>query len=651
MKKITLDGDLYKKIYELSDQLLKDFEKGNIEEQYFDSLREYMSLLDHLRSNFEESNFDDWELVGRFVHYAFFDLPLWREKYLTDNSKETSILRNSFLALLELIEHKENSVVLQNQKTWEYYEIVGEGEWSQTSLFDLQVGILIFSRVIQIDWEYYVMKNYQYLWDPNADLMAWYKTALKHVDNLYDMHKVMKIIMEWPGQKDTRSTNPDNIVNNIRKIKKMFTNKMWKKFKFGKVKKLIQSNDPEAKKKFIKLCYDCWFNDQEVEELVSLAFEVNKDISYQNSTEEEKEQQSYLQLIFFEFQNFLSQNKPEFSLEKDGEEVYNQHFQEFLDTKIASFNNKTPREFAKEKLPWIDLSNVKMKATSPQEIDFYGLYDKRFTDEDMKSWNQALDLFYEWNFKKALENIEKLREKYPDFFRLEANYVSLKINVIMQEMREFIDSWEEISWLWAEKYIEGLLWWRDHIEYIKSLNPEYDFLPTLERDFAKSKVAFNMLLETYLKDEKLPLEKKINMFKKVDPKFDYDTFIENCIKNFSCIPEYIEFNDIFEDALFVRAWYASIWQHYVIQNSLDTLIFEDYLEFLLSIFSEEADPEELEEILDGILENKDLITDKMKIYCKSFIELFKMDENELYRMCNNKRTKDKLWKFFELVKD
>ncbi len=85
-----------------------------------------------------------------------------------------------------------------------------------------------------------------------------------------------------------------------------------------------------------------------------------------------------------------------------------------------------------------------------------------------------------------------------------------------------------------------------------------------------------------------------------------------------------------------------MWQHYFIQNSLDTLIFEDYLEFLLSIFSEEADPEELEEILDGILENKDLITDKMKTYYKGFIELFKMDENELYRMCNNKRTKDKL---------
>lgn len=646
MKKILLNGPIYKKFYDAGDKLFDDIKKGRVSDKYNQRIKDYIELLNYL-SSFSEFQLGDGEITWRTVHYWIIDLPEGRNSYLNDGSKEANILKNSFLAFLQIVEHKKSSVIFQNISTWDYIEIVGEWEGSQSSLKDFPVGMLLFSRVLKSDGEYYIMKNFQYIWEQQDDrISTWLKIALKNINNLYDLHKAVEQILTAESPSNIQN-KADTIVNNIRNIKKRFMDKMWKKFKFWKVKKLLESDDPEVMDKFIKICQECGFTNSEVDELTELAFSVKRDISYETLSEEEKQNASYVDLLFLEFQNFF----PNVDFSKLSTEKRKQYFEYFLDIPNPSFDNKTPREFVEKNIPDRDSENLKIQYldSQPEYNDFESFCKEKFTQKEKEKWGRYMKLFDEGYIKDALKELSYFRKKYPGFFVFETQYIILNLNIIVSRY----DQWNNFFDFPIEtlkKDFEFLLELLNYRQYIENLiDFQYENLENLKKNENKVFIPIAiMLLWNYVwRKENISKHEVNELTSKLIGDFDIDAFFKKSKQRFSYRGEEYTI-EWFDHNIIVNFLFGSIWKKF-----RHEILFEEYVDLLIDFYldndNQDIDNEFFRMFIRKIIEKQELIKTNMKTYFKENFSFYNIDIKDYYKFCKTKITKDKFERVLNIL--
>ena len=490
MKKLSLDSNIYKKFFELSQKL-----SANLKEDVdlltinfnVDKLSKY--ILENSKWNILE-----WEKFGRIMHYIILDNIDLIKQYL-DSSKEVEILKTSMLWIFEIIEITENFIKLLDISSWQTYEIIWEWEWSEKSLLDCEEWDLLISRLIKLDDWWYNMKNFYYInksvywsWDWFEELKIGYKHLFSWVKDMLDMEERMNnlnkaIMQEW------LLTN----INYLKKIKNLLLKPVWKK-KYNELEKILQKKDSNTYSDFLNFLSKFKISNNLLNELkwyVSIYLKENI-----KTPKKEKEEKLYLrlQVVMNSFFQYLIDIKKELTndrkITKEEQDDLEKIKEEWLNNKSSLFSNKTPIEFIHEVDPEYDISNLQLKQIDPVEQEFYDWYMKYFNDEDKEYYDRWLEKAKKQD-PSAYRDFEKLMYIHGEFFRLRANYIMTKYHYLIDKyIRKSLWDNNDLSEVSEDKVFVSKI--DDEIKYIKKLKPTYIF-PSWFEKLVKD-INFNLIM-------------------------------------------------------------------------------------------------------------------------------------------------------------
>lgn len=531
MKQITLDSKLYTKIYSLSDEVLKKIENWDMD---------YLIVGERIKKIYEfwyAIGIWEWLFETLVNHYLLFDYATWYINKVQDNSKELNILKTNIIWVFEIINMYENSIVYLDVFDSNKYEIFGEWMWSEKKLQDLNIWDIVIARLINMDWEWYNLRNYSYIFSNEESLKSVYKYLLNWAKDIYDIFERLYLIAKW-------NEEHQEDINYERRIKKIFWNKLTNKLD-KELNKILKSISEKTFSDFNKFLSNFkWFSKNEKEQLelyiTSLInLEINKDSSIWND-----EFKMRIQLVTQALMDYL---KKEFKntdysikLSKKDEELIEKEKENWLKTPNSLFSLKTPEFFLQEADPNYEISNLRFTQISVEELEFYDWYKKYFTEWDHKIYKKALKNSLNWKHKEAVIWYEELLIEHSDFFRLKWNHIVSRVNDIKNkyinvddsnlnidyfELDELDADWNFMVDLKMElKNLEKLkqwykIMWDDKVnELVEYLVPILSFMTRVKR---------KSIIEKLVKeDNEVELIRRI---KEIIPDFDLDEFIKETL--------------------------------------------------------------------------------------------------------------------------
>ena len=488
MKKLSLKSSVYKKFFELSDIIWENL-KTDIWLINIDTNSE--KLWEIIYKNHSWGIFED-ELLWRLMHYIVLDNINIMWDYL-DNSKEVEYLQTTFLWMFEILDISKNKVVFLDISTWKEFDIIWEGEWSESRLStDFIKGDLLISRLINLSDGWYNMKTMYHITNKDynngfEELKVLYKNIFYWIENMLDMEERMNILNQ-----NIKEVNNKWDINYIKRIKSLLLKIIWKK-KFKEIEKNLKKIDNKTYNNILDILLNFKIDIKILEEVKWYIYlYIQENIK---SPEEEKQEllNARIEIVVSSFFEYLKkENKPIPSDRKmtekeldDLEKIKANWFSE----QNSLFSNKSPIDFLHEVAPDYDISNLILQQISPEEQEFYDVYNKTFTDEQHDIYSEALKNSTSWRYLEAKIWYEKLLKEHSGFFRLKWNYISVYMNYILDKYREYKNS-DFVDTL-DQKELEN------DFDFIRNLSFEIENLDNLKKGY---KIKWSNDMESLIED-------------------------------------------------------------------------------------------------------------------------------------------------------
>ena len=620
MKKLSLKSNIYKKFYEISDEIWKNIDSDI---SLLNLVTNFKKLMELIPANWWWSD----EAYWRSMHYVVLDSINIISDYL-DDSKEVGFLKNTCMWMFEILELTNDKVLFLDISTWKIFEIIWEGEWSESSLErDFIVGDLIISRLIKLDDGWYNMKTFYYINSKDyadkgfEELKLVYKNVFNWVKDMLDLEERMSLLNE-----NIAKVNSSENINYKKRIKALLLKQLWKK-QYKKIEKVLKTRSDKTYTEFFNILDEFKIDKGILDEL---KWYVSAYIQESIKTPEEEKQSNLTARLSIVMNSFLELLKKENTEVPIDRKMTDEEFKKLEERKVKWFEeknslfwNNTPKDFIHEIDPDYDISNLRFQQINPGEEEFYDGYTRYFTDEEKEIYEKALKDSTSWNYADAVKWYKELLKEHSDFFRLLWNYISSSINIIIDKYWKvsdisFIDtvSLEELEndcdfmydlWDNLQKLDRLKKWysvkWSDNFDTIKK-----HFIPLLRQLFERKRQNF---IEGLIKNKNE--EELINRLKIIISDFEVEDFIKKVREENTT---YVDYEWRIDESLWYKEdemWdiFPYFWNKYKAKSDF---IVDDIEKLYKNIWVRKLKEGWLDKFIKFILENKkQIISKKSKV--------------------------------------
>ena len=437
MQQYTLQDPLYSEYYRAWELLMEEVQK-HPKWKWAKEYWEFMELLDSTASLFGWS--DPWEKHGRAMHHLLIHFP---EKGFI---RDTSVCHEKF-PLLEEVEmmafeilwtNIDLSVNILDLRTGKVYKAEKEYKASEKSLLTLKTGTLVMGHIQNHRGEVIIMKNFFYIQEVVwSDGYHWLHAGLSNVTTLmecfFSLGETYKKMIERSQDDGTDMPSAETAsINYLKRIKKTLESSLGKKMKFGSIEKKLHEHELDfenfidfLEQQYPKVRYDTW------------ALEINF-IWWRNELEQKQKESKAgntqrKDIILYAYNQTLNPAIIE-EMKMKNPSWFESRFQTWMNTKNHLFDDTTPTEFVRERVPnFISTEFHSTVRSSLEEVDFYGTYVGTLSEAEDTAYKAMLNAQEHNDWKKMISLLEELKIRHGGFFRVRYNLFAARINEISEQ--------------------------------------------------------------------------------------------------------------------------------------------------------------------------------------------------------------------------
>ena len=501
---------------------------------------------------------------------------IWKTKRV---SKEIEELKSSKLITFEIISKSNNKIEIIDILEWKKYSIIWEIKLNEIPINSVNIGSIGIAFIIQINNEWHILKNVAYpliVDNESKEQQKTYKMmlqkAFQDVEGLLDIEKTIyemnNIINDIEASKfDEEAKIEDSNDENLKDILKEQLSQWY----YKKALRFLKNNWID---KFMKFITKKWVIYDNIEELA---------IKYLEKEENQKKDFRYQLLMEF-FINDMEKNGIFIYAPNHGYDV-DKLFKDWCKKPNKLFWSRSPEEEFKEVIPdlniWdnieISVKEVKNEYKEEKIKEFFGPYNKRFTDDEYEEFDKSIKFAEDNKFCEWLESTKKLMKRHWEFYRIVFNYTIFWWNCILSKYYDFLldEDVQEINKMSLNQIIKDIKFIveiENKFKYIKELNPDYQQLKKLMKDkeFKKTLQIKEALIKELV---------KYSLFRsKIDESENKNQNLNRkLIKIFISTFEINSFLKFLEDIGSITEYINTFYKlNYYIENELENLLVIEY---------------------------------------------------------------------------
>ena len=287
-------------------------------------------------------------------------------------------------------------------------------------------------------------------------------------------------------------------INYLKRIKKILTDELGKKFKFGKIEKLL-TNPESSFEEVRKILVEYNIRQKSIDTIE----EYYIGLQGEQANHAPSQKNIAVRLLLSSFGHTMSDREDE--LHDMDDNTRSEQYRLWGKTPNYLFDNKTPESFVQIYDPEWSMNGITYLIRTEKEADFYRDYSRTFTQEEYEFMDETSHLWWKSDKKVSSIDIDTLKmfcdrwdwlhARHPDFFRVRFNWFSIHINYI----NKVVDVWQEstdktfLTRQEAEKMIEFLRSADDHINFIKKFAPDdYEVFSPYKEDAYRTLIVNNL---------------------------------------------------------------------------------------------------------------------------------------------------------------
>ncbi len=437
MQQFTLQDPLYSEYYRAWDLLMEEITK-HPKWLWAKAYHDFWKVLETMDTAFQTVSAKE-EKHWRCVH----ELLIHQDQ--KGFIRDTSVCHEKF-PLLEEVEmmafeilwtNIDLSVNILDLRTGKVHKVEKEYRASEKSLLTLTTGTLVMSHIQNHRGEVIIMKNFFYLqeivW---SDSYYWMRTGLSNVLScmgwMYSLGETLVRIQEETDHEKSLPSTETASINYLKRIKKILEKSLGNKLKFWAIEKKLHEVSLEFSDFITYLTQHYPTAVYEEREL-----EVNF-IWWRNECEQKNKEETAWDftrkaIILHAYNQTLNPAIIE-EMKMKNPSWFESRFQTWMNTKNYLFDDTTPTEFVRERVPnFISTEFHSTVRSSLEEVDFYGTYVGTLSEAEDTAYKAMLHAQKKMDWKKMISLLEELKIRHGGFFRVRYNLFAARINEISEQ--------------------------------------------------------------------------------------------------------------------------------------------------------------------------------------------------------------------------